>query len=79
MLKNQFGEIYRPFRPERFFRAGSLARFVPPAGAYSIQSEQYRQCGKSCLIMWCWNDSHATVTFGQGDPIVVATDYLIGE
>lgn len=65
-----------PLKPERFFRAGTLARFDPPYGAYSPKSEQYRQRGKDCLVVHCWNDSHATVIFGSGAPVVVAIDYL---
>ena len=67
---------YRPRKPERFFRTGTAARFLPPTGAYSAQSEQYRQRGNPCMVVRCWNDSHATVTFGQGTPLVVNLDYL---
>ena len=68
--------ICRPLKSERFFKTGAVARFLPPAGAYSPLSEQYRQRGKNCLVVRCWNDSHATVTFGQGVPLVVSLDYL---
>ena len=68
--------IYNPLKPERFFKTGTVARFYPPDGAYSRQSDQYRQRGKPCLVVRCWNDSHATVTFGQNLPLVVSMDYL---
>lgn len=49
-----------PLKPERFFRTGTVARFLPPVGAYTQQSEQYRQRGRDCMVVRCWNDSHAT-------------------
>ena len=68
--------VQNPLEPARFFRTGTVARFLPPPGAYSAQSEQSRQRGNSCLVVRCWNDSHATITFGQGAPLVVSLDYL---
>ena len=68
--------IEAPLMPDRFFKTGTVARFLPPVGAYSIYSEQYRMRGNACLVVRCWNDSHATVTFGQGTPLVVCLDYL---
>ena len=55
---------------------GEVARFCPPTGAYSPRSEQHRQAGRTCLIIKCWNDSMATVTFGQGRPVTINLDYL---
>lgn len=63
-------------RPERVFRHGELARFNPPAGTYSRASEQHRQAGKPCLVVRMRNDSTVTVTFGDGNPIVVDSSYL---
>lgn len=56
-------------------KEGAIVRFFPPPGAYSTRSEQHRQIGKSCLIIRCWNDSMATVTFGEGNPLTINLDY----
>lgn len=68
--------VQNPLKPARFFRTGTVMRFQPPTGAYGPLSEQYRQRGNACLVVRCWNESHATVTFGQGTPLVVCLDYL---
>lgn len=69
--------VQNPRKPERFFRTGTVARFLPPQNAYSPDSEQQRQRGKTCQVVRCWNDSHATVIFGAGLPTVVNLDYLV--
>jgi len=66
----------RGFRQEWRPKEGALVRFCPPAGAYSPQSEQYRQIGRSCLILKCWNDSMATAMFLDGRPVTINLDYV---
>lgn len=64
------------YRQEWRPNEGEIVRFCPPPGAYSPQSEQHHQIGKSCLIIKCWNDSMATVTFGQGRPLTINLAYV---
>lgn len=66
----------RWYRQEWCPKEGDLVRFCPPPGAYSTQSEQYRQIGRSCLILKCWNDSMATAMFGKGRPVTINLDYV---